>query len=510
MSKRKKNISSTAASLESGMIVGMSPLKSIKSIRSFAWQLVAVNVLTVCLVCALGFVAARNLMEPLGALTRDDATVEALEAASQTIVELKDSKKRAIESGLEHCVIRNQRPGACVIDGIPLQLEELGMAPTSTVKPKWSGDETIEFAVNGHRYRGKSDFSALKHRFDLLTDTARTKEHIALILPGIQDSFRLFLTCSLAIIGCIGVGFAFLMTSRFRARIHDLVDYTGSLALGRMTEPPPSLSSFQETSVVALAVQRLANNLKKTGEQLVKAEKIAAWETVAKRLAHEIKNPLTPIALVATELGRLSDRWPGEAEALPRLKTSQRILNDEAMALDRLVREFSKFVRLPEPVLKANDLNQIVKDFVERNELHTGERVTFADDGRAIAVAADSALVRQILHNLINNALQLNGQTKVRISAEIEGQTAVLDVSDNGPGVPAAMRDRIFDAYITSKNTGDQEKGMGLGLTIARWIAEKHGGQLELAETGPTGSRFRLTLPALAPSSVRLGSDYGP
>lgn len=491
MSKPEKSSISTAQTGER-----YDSVRTGRWVRSFAFQLSAINFVVVALVCGLSFVSARFLIDRLGLLTLDTDRVEALEAAVQTTIELKKVRMRAVEAGVPHCLELSSDP--CVIDGIRVRFESVGQSTAPSAEaPRWVDDSTLAISHRGRPYLARADFSALKSSFEVLTGLLKTNEHLALILPGILRSFRYFLVASLVLIGCLGIGLASLVSARFLVRVRRLISYSKSLAGGQQTNPPASLCTFREIHQIADAVAQLAGDLQSAGKKLARAEKAAAWETVARKVAHEIKNPLTPIALVATELGRLAQDWPEEAEPRLRLLKSQRILNEETGCLERMVREFSGFARLPEPLTCRCDLVKTLKDFTERRDRADRAALRVESAVPAIFVQADASLLRQVLINLVNNSVRAcaGRDVAVRFRARVEAATAVLDVADNGPGIPENIRTRVFDAYVTTKNGTGPNCGTGLGLTIARFIMEKQGGTLDLVETGPGGTVFRITLP---------------
>ncbi|MCB6177109.1 PAS domain-containing sensor histidine kinase [Rhodobacter sp. Har01] len=249
---------------------------------------------------------------------------------------------------------------------------------------------------------------------------------------------------------------------------------------------------------------------------LVTAQRMAAWGDVARRIAHEIKNPLTPIALSAERLKRkfLSQvQEPGELESLTDVIVRQ--TND----LRRIVDEFSKFARMPEPDRKESDLVQLLRDAVTLQEAgQPGVRfVTGIPDGMVI-MHLDATMIAQALTNLIKNAgeaietlMEKGAPTgfvpEIRVSMTAGESESVIRIADNGIGLPPD-RARLFEPYVTTR-----AKGTGLGLPIVKKIIEEHGGTLALLDApvfdgkAHAGALAEIRLPRLA--KRRMGRNMG-
>ncbi|WP_074255562.1 sensor histidine kinase NtrY-like [Vannielia litorea] len=222
--------------------------------------------------------------------------------------------------------------------------------------------------------------------------------------------------------------------------------------------------------------------------ELVTAQRMAAWGDVARRIAHEIKNPLTPIQLSAERIRRKFAPLVGEeAENLDQLTG---VIVRQTGDLRRIVDEFSKFARMPEPDRKPVDLSAVLRDAVLLQRENQGEALKFEDETGGVMAELDETMISQALINLIKNAgeaiesLQEKGAPEghvpeVRVRLHTEGSEAVVEVADNGIGLPED-RDRLFEPYVTTR-----EKGTGLGLPIVKKIIEEHGGSLDLVDAEP-------------------------
>lgn len=230
---------------------------------------------------------------------------------------------------------------------------------------------------------------------------------------------------------------------------------------------------------------------------LLSAQRDAAWGEVARRLAHEIKNPLTPIQLSAERMRRkfLASMNPGDAEILDR---STRTIVSQVEAMQQMVNAFSEYARAPEMKITRFSLNQLVTEVADLYRSQDPRATIRLDlDDSIEGIEADRGRIRQILNNLVTNALEsLDGAASptLEIASRLESggdaSYAVLTVCDNGPGFQRELLGRVFDPYVTSK-----PKGTGLGLAIVKKIVEEHGGRIDADNRPEGGARVRVVLP---------------
>jgi two-component system nitrogen regulation sensor histidine kinase NtrY len=235
---------------------------------------------------------------------------------------------------------------------------------------------------------------------------------------------------------------------------------------------------------------------------LMAAQRRSAWADVARRIAHEIKNPLTPIQLSAERLKR---RFGPRVEAEDRKVFDQctETIVRQVGDIRRMVDEFSGFARMPKPVMERRDLNEVVREAVFLQEVgnpNIGFRLDLPD--HPVFARIDHRLVTQALTNIVKNATEAieglglpDEPGLIVVTVKEQPGEAVVDVEDNGKGLPAEDRDRLLEPYMTTR-----EKGTGLGLAIVRKIMEEHGGSIELLDasavaTGGRGALMRLTFP---------------
>ncbi len=252
--------------------------------------------------------------------------------------------------------------------------------------------------------------------------------------------------------------------------------------------------------------------------ELLKAQRDAAWGEVARRLAHEIKNPLTPIQLSADRMRRrlIGQLNPHDTEIL---ESATNTIVHQVESMRQMVNAFSEYARAPSMDVTAFDFNQLIQEVAE---LHRAQglsadsshiiQVELTLDSAISLVSADRSRVRQILNNLLTNAFEaLDGKMQASITIETrlveidEHSAAELIVTDNGPGFSATLIGAAFDPYVTSK-----AKGTGLGLAIVKKIVDEHGGRIEADNLSSGGAQVRVWLPCnelgrnkIAASSLR-------
>ena len=219
--------------------------------------------------------------------------------------------------------------------------------------------------------------------------------------------------------------------------------------------------------------------------EIVSAQRAQAWGEVARRLAHEIKNPLTPIQLSAERLEmKLTGKVAAPEQAL--LTKSVKTIVDQVDAMKRLVNEFRDYARLPAAELRPLDLNALIGDVVHLYESeHAPAPVHVELDAACPPIRGDSQQIRQVVHNLLQNAQDATqtgaaGQRRARVTIRTQwlapAQQVRLTVQDNGPGFPEHILNRAFEPYVTTK-----AKGTGLGLAVVKKIADEHGARIDLS-----------------------------
>ena len=228
--------------------------------------------------------------------------------------------------------------------------------------------------------------------------------------------------------------------------------------------------------------------------KLINAERHAAWSEVARRLAHEIKNPLTPIQLSAERLARKLGSKLETADAEFLARATQTIVNQVA-AMNSMVDAFAGYARMPRAQLEALDLNALVREVLTLYDAKTmGLKLHL--DADIPRIAGDSTLLRQVIHNLLQNAqdaLADHPAPSVEITTHLNNNAVYLTVTDNGAGFPEHLMTRLFEPYATTKT-----KGTGLGLAIVKKIVEEHQGRIQIENLKTGGASIRIALPVFA------------
>ncbi|MBK7584270.1 MAG: HAMP domain-containing protein [Myxococcales bacterium] len=317
-------------------------------------------------------------------------------------------------------------------------------------------------------------------------------------------SFAMLL--GITILAAFGVGT--LLARSVSSRIGELAVATKRVGAGDLAIRVPEAGS-DEIADLARAFNRMLGEVEASRARIEYLQRIGAWQEMARRLAHEIKNPLTPIQLAVQEVHR---RYDGDEAAYRKLlDTTREIVEDEVGTLRRLVGEFSSFARLPQARLELADLAGFLREQRERISvvdeegldaeaplergavLPRGVELEFELPEGAAEVHLDRQMLRRALLNLIRNAGQaiVTESGRVKVSLHRQGEFFVIDVDDDGPGIPTEMRETIFDPYVTTKT-----EGTGLGLAIVKKIIIEHGGTV-VADASPLGgARVRVRLPA--------------
>jgi two-component system nitrogen regulation sensor histidine kinase NtrY len=278
----------------------------------------------------------------------------------------------------------------------------------------------------------------------------------------------------------------------------------------------------------------MLGELERSRARIEYLQRIGAWQEMARRLAHEIKNPLTPIQLAVEECHH---KYGGEDPKMRKLLDSTlEIVTEEVGTLRRLVSEFSDFARLPHARLQEAELETLLADVrstLERLGMGTDQtdllrltpsggqaipvkvtidpvvtRLAGSPEG-PIVVAVDKQMIRKTLDNLVRNAVQAiraagKGYRVVVHATELEDGRVALDVDDDGPGVPLDVRARVFDPYFTTRT-----EGTGLGLAIVKKIVVEHGGTIGCDVAPIGGARFRIVLPSIDSPEARAAVEEG-
>jgi signal transduction histidine kinase len=301
------------------------------------------------------------------------------------------------------------------------------------------------------------------------------------------------ISAALALAALVGVVLIGLLVARRTARDLDQL-VAGSLAAARgdLDHRVP-VRSEDEIGAVAAAFNFMMEDLRSSKERLVIAERIAAWQEIARRLAHEIKNPLTPIQMAMDTLRKTwRKQHPSFGEILEESTTT---VMEEADRLKKIVSEFSGFARMPKPEFQRLDLNELVRSALALYQGAAPIEIQIAP--QLPRIDADKNQLNQVVLNLVENARDAIGQRsdgRIIVATRIgdASDRVMLVVEDNGPGIPADLKDKVFAPYFTTKHS---KGGTGLGLAIVHRIVSDHGGRIAVADALGGGARFAIELP---------------
>ncbi len=297
---------------------------------------------------------------------------------------------------------------------------------------------------------------------------------------------------------CVGI----IWAQRLARRIHRLSRATTKVAEGDLSVRV-NPESGDEIGTLVESFNGMVAELATNRARIEYLQKISAWQEMARRLAHEIKNPLTPIQLAAQQL---KEKYNGEDPKFkPLLDQSTEIIKEEVATLRRLTSDFSSFAKLPEIRPEQVDLGEFLEE-CESSLAHIREQeeitITFNRPAKAISIWVDRIMMKRVIDNLVRNAAEalLGSETDTphiailteRLFTKMQSEV-VIRITDNGPGVPPEHHASIFDPYFTTKS-----EGTGLGLAISKKIVLEHGGKIWLEEPENQGTAFVIILPAPA------------
>ncbi len=283
------------------------------------------------------------------------------------------------------------------------------------------------------------------------------------------------------------------MTWRIRNRVQALID-----GFIRYAEIDDSFR-FQrhgnnELGLISAQFNRMAEELVENQQRTIGLEKLASWQTIARKMAHEIKNPLTPIQIMISQLKRNYNGSDEKYQSL--LENAHRVILEEVSSLRRMVDDFSEFARLPRAELKECDIISTAQKAVDLAEsAYQPHTIHLESSLKELIVPHDDQLLRHVIHNLIKNAAEADrgNATSITVKVGLDESNVFVQVQDHGPGVPEELKERIFEAYVTTKHTGPTP-GMGLGLAICQKVVLEHNGKLKL-ESEPGNTTFTISIP---------------
>lgn len=297
-----------------------------------------------------------------------------------------------------------------------------------------------------------------------------------------------------------GTGYA-VRQVRQEARLARLQEALADLAAGRVDLAVGDRGRDLIGRIAAM-IEETSQVMARDRRRLASLENLSAWQEAARRHAHEMRTPLTAARL---ELARLCEVAEAGAAGREELAPARDSVLQELDRLGRFTQVFTSFARLPQPRPVSTDLGARLTEFVETfAQAWPNLALRLVPPAAPVEAAVDREMLRQVLVNLCDNsslAVRESGRETgtVTLTLGASGKWVLIDVADDGPGVPADLRGRLFEPYTTTRRIGE---GMGLGLAISRKILLDHGGDLELLRTSEAGAVFRLTFPKSAPEAA--------
>src|SRR5881628_2673378 len=288
-----------------------------------------------------------------------------------------------------------------------------------------------------------------------------------------------------ALVVFAAIRFARHLSRQLSRPIDELVGWT-RLIRRRMPLPVTEATrGAPEFEALRQALRELATALNQARDKELEAERLRAFREVARRVAHEIKNPLTAMRIAVDQVGRTV----GQADA--RTATAVEVLAAETQRLNQLAKEFAEFGRLPEGPKSEVDLVDLLMD-LGRSAVPSEVDVSVRANGEPCKLLGHYDPLRRAFANLLRNASEaMGGRGSIEIAVSRDGNGLAVTIADHGVGIPDDLRQRVFDPYFTTK-----QDGTGLGLALVRQTIEAHNGSITVAETPGGGATFSIVLTA--------------
>ena len=313
---------------------------------------------------------------------------------------------------------------------------------------------------------------------------------------GIKISFIIIYIIIVSLLLFISITIAIRFSSRFFRSINNLILASSEIGKGNLNTKVPEIKTDRDMEVLNKNFNSMINRLKNQQEKLIINERYEAWGSLARKLAHEIKNPLTPIQLT---IDRIKNNYSNQIsnENQDSFKENLKIINAQIKQIENLVNEFSDFARMPKPILKENDLIKILNDNIKLlSELNKSIEINLIKNTDIILLKCDKEQIGRVFFNLIKNSiesieqkLEKNPDFKKKISIEILDNNDHIKIIlvDNGIGFDQKNNiKKILNPYYTTK-----KNGTGLGLSIVNKIINDHNGELEFISI-PDGAKIEI------------------
>jgi len=297
----------------------------------------------------------------------------------------------------------------------------------------------------------------------------------------------------------LSVTIAIRFSSRFFRSINNLITASKGIGGGNLNIKVPEVKTDKELELLNKNFNLMTQRLKLQQDKLLLTERHEAWESVARKLAHEIKNPLTPIQLIIDRLNSKFSKFLNKNEDKKNFEENLQTINKQIKQIENLVNEFSDFARMPKPIFKKNNLVKILKENISlMKELDTSVIVSFKCKNENLFINCDSEQLNRIFINLLKNSIESINEKLIKkpdftkkIDIEIDEKDDYIQIyiTDNGTGFDTKNLKDIFKPYFTTKKTGS-----GLGLPIVNKIINDHNGTLKILPSNE-GAKIKINLP---------------
>ncbi len=412
------------------------------------------------------------------------------------------------------------------VDGLvggPLTIDRREALPEEPTQSQWvwftAGPEPLDlgvgvpiqltaiFAQSTEMDRGYQSLGTLKRELDYVAVNGAVVDR-----SEIEGAVFRAIGAASALVLMVAFIAGFVLARATTRKLTTLSEIILRVAGGDLRARVPDLGQ-DELGQLGAAFNGMLDELDSASRKLSYLQKIGAWQEMARRIAHEIKNPLTPIQLAVQQL---REKDPGTSPAFTRmLQTSVEIVEDEIESLRRMVTSFSRFAKVPEVHLMPVEIARVVEEF-DRAYGHLTERETdvleVSPVPPGLTILGDRQLLKQCLVNLVENAVlsqRERGPVHVRVSVRpvppepgvdpgLPPTACELRVDDNGPGIDPERRERVFEPYESTR-----KEGTGLGLAIVKKVVLDHGGEVRVdeSELGEGGAAIVIRLPLHAPGA---------
>jgi nitrogen fixation/metabolism regulation signal transduction histidine kinase len=338
-------------------------------------------------------------------------------------------------------------------------------------------------------------------RFHTITLRDQAKSPVGLLMIGASRREMVMLQRQLRaialIVAAIGILIAILVSGWLAARITRPVEALAEAArdvAGGRWDAKLDVHTRDELGELAATFNSMTRELVEQRDRLVQAERVAAWRELARRLAHELKNPLFPLQITVENLVRARELSPTEFEEV--FSESTTTMLAELRNLKAIISRFSDFSKMPKPHFQRVEINDLVRNVVRLHEAQLQSaakpiEVVVETDSAAGTIDADPELLHRVLANLVLNAMDaMPDGGRITVSTRLLAESIVIEVSDTGVGLTPEESERLFTPYYTTK-----QHGTGLGLAIAQSVIADHHGTITVSSTPGRGTTFHIELP---------------